>query len=210
MKKLILCFFAMITVLTASAQDMSQTMAKYAEGCFLLREAIATKDFRKLIDAKAKFYGIKLAQFSDEDFSPVDSVSGQVIQYPTIMFTPEFASKLVKERKIILTDIKDCHLMRKGDGALFLWHASILPHSAATFKSAGNNKCELFLCSTENSDMSLSVFSDYTGAVQGTPIKNNSAWHALWDMPESPAEFTFTIANNGDEKATFVIAVNGD
>lgn len=209
MKKIFL-IFAILSVLTVSAQEMSLTMAKYADGCFLLREAIANKDFGKLVDAKVKFSGIKLDQFSEEDFSPVDSVSEQAIQNPTIMFTPQFATQLVDTGVISLSDIKDCHLMRKGDGELFLWHASIKPHTVATFKSGGTDKCEMFLCSTEDSELNLSIYSESTGSIQGTPIKNNSAWYSTWDMPTTPEEFTFTIVNNGDEKATFVIAINGD
>lgn len=210
MNKVISALLLVVSVLTASSQEMSQTLTKYAAGCFLLREAIANNDFGKLIDAKIKFDGIKLNQFSEEDFSPIDTLSQQAIQYPTIMFTSQFATELVKTGIIKLSDIEDCHIMRKGAGELFLWHASIKPHSVATFKSTGNNKCEMFLCSTEDSDMSLSVWSAPTGAVNGTPIKNNSAWYAVWNMPASAAEFTFTIANNGAKKATFVIAINGE
>lgn len=197
-----------MAALSLSAQDMSPAMAKYADGCFLLREAIAQNNFGKLIDAKVKFYGLKLDQFSDADFAPIDSASNQALLDPTIIFTPQFASKLVKEGVITISNKEDMHIMRKGDGELFLWHASIKPHTVATFKTVGCETCELFLCSTAEANLSLSVNAESVGTINGTSIKDNSAWYVNWNMPSEPEEFTFTISNNGEENATFVIAIN--
>lgn len=208
MKNILSLIVAIITALTAQSQQMSETMFKYSEGCFALREAIAQKDFGKLISAKNKFKNLKLDQYSEEDFSPLDSISQSAILEPTILFTPEFADSLVIKGIISFEKINNAVLMRKGDGELFLWHASIAPKSLATFKTEGFNDCEMFLCSTQDSNLKLSINSDTTGELTGTPVNDNSAWYINWLLPETGESFTFTIINNGDTVSTFVVAIN--
>lgn len=200
----------MLVTMTISAypQQMSKTMSKYADGCFALREAIAQKDFGKLLSAKDKFYGIKLEQFSTEDFTPVDSVSQSVIKKPTILFTPDFADELIQKGDITLEDINNAVIMRKGDGEIYLWHASITPGSSVSFNTEGSNDCEMFLCSTSDSNLNLSINSVSVGKLVGKSINDNSAWYINWNLPDAGEPFTFTITNNGNNVATFVIAIN--
>lgn len=208
MRKILLVIALIVTALTVHSQQMSETMSKYSEGCFALREAIAQKDFGRLLSAKSKYNNLKLDQYSEEDFSPIDSISQSVILKPTILFTPEFVDTLVSKGIISLEEIDNAVLMRKGDGELFLWHASIAPKSSATFKTEGFSDCEMFLCSTQDSNLKLSIGSNTTGQLVGTPVNDNSAWYINWNLPEDGESFNFTITNNGDSVSTFVIAIN--
>ena len=40
------------------------------------------------------------------------------------------------------------------------------------------------------------------------PLNDGSAWLASWAMPSDPSEFKFTIVNEGETPASFVIAIN--
>lgn len=191
------------------AQTVTGPMKQFLDGCVAMREAIENNDVPALTDAKLLLSRVKLSNFSDEDFTPVDAASKANIGAPKIMYTPEFANELVKKGIIsIKEDAYDAHLMRETSCELQLWHASIKPQSEASFTSVGVDDCQMLLFSLSDSKLKL-IVEDQNGVARcWNPLNDNAAWLATWTMPAHPSEFKFTVINEGETPASFVIAIN--
>lgn len=191
------------------AQSVTGAMKKYLDGCVAMREAIENNDVPALTDAKLLLSKVELSCYSEDDFTPVDADSKANIGAPKILFTPGFANELVKKGIIsIKEDVGDAHLMREVPGELQLWHASIKPRSEASFTSMGVDDCQMLLFSLSDSKLKL-IVEDQNGVARcWNPLNDNAAWLATWTMPAHPSEFKFTVINEGDTLASFVIAIN--
>lgn len=174
-----------------------------------MKEAIINDDLPALTDAKLSWSKLRLLEWSNEDFHPVDSISAQAITEPLVLFTPEYATKLVKEGKISLGDTEGAHIMRKGDEFdLQIWNAALKPGATAKFVSKAMGHCEMILFSLLGNQLEFSVQNNLGEEVPINEIERNSIYSAVWEMPDKPEEFFFTITNLGSEPETFVIAIN--
>lgn len=186
---------------------MNPNMEDFLKGCSAMREAIEKSDFPKLTEAKLALSKVELGEFVlSEDFYPSDQTSTDILSYPQVIFTPEFAVKLAQEGVITLRDITDAHLMR-GTNEINLWHASILPGNSATFTSKGADDCEMLLFAMSGSGLDLKI-TDHNAAEVPVEQVTPDSWFAKWAMPEEAADYQFTITNTSDSPQTFVIAVN--
>lgn len=191
------------------AQTVTGAMKKYLDGCVALREAIENNDVPALTDAKLLLSKVELSEYSKDDFWPADAASESNIGAPKFMFTPQFANELIKKGIItIKEDVRDAHLMRETSGDLMLWHASIKPKSSASFMSMGVDDCRMLLFSLSDAKLRLKVETPAGEAECWNPLNDGSAWLASWAMPSDPSEFKFTIVNEGETPASFVIAIN--
>lgn len=208
MKKLILTvFIALTSVVAVSAQEMSEAMKLYLSGCVAFRDAVEHNDFPALTDAKLALSELELEKFLECDYTIADDDSRAALSSPKIIFTPEFAAEMIRKGIIsIEEDAEDVYTMR-GNPELHVLHASIAPRSRASFSSMGMDDCEMLLFAMSDSSMQLSVESAGVPA-QVSPLAEGAAWFATWNMPSELAEYTFTVINNGDKPATFVIALN--
>lgn len=191
-----------------SAQKMSLNMARYYEGCMLLREAVNTQSFSKLLNAKLILDDLDLAEAGKQYIVPIDSISASVIEKPTIFFTSDYANYLAESETFTLENLDDAHLMREGDAEILLWHASIKPHSVASFKSYASDNCEILLVPYGQSTLQLSISLGAEDSIKAPTISKFSDLYISWLMPTNNEEFIFTISNDSDEPTTFVIAFN--
>lgn len=191
------------------AQTVTGAMKQYLDGCVAMREAIENNDVPSLTDAKLLLSKTRLSNLSEDDFTAVDAASKSNIGAPKILYTSEFANALVKKGIIsIKEDARDAHLMRETSGDLQVWHASIKPKSEASFVSMGVDECQMLLFSLSDSKLKLKVEDQNGVAKSWNPLNDSSAWVSTWTMPSDPSEFKFTIINDGDSEASFVIAIN--
>lgn len=205
----LLIIIVLASVGRLSGQTVTGAMKNYLDGCVAMREAIENNDVPALTDAKLLLSKVELSCYSEDDFTPVDASSKTCIGAPKILFTPGFANELVKKGIIsIKEDIGDAHLMREVPGELQLWHASIKPKSEASFVSMGVDYCQMLLFSLSGSQLKLKVEDQNGVAKSENPLNDSSAWLSTWTKPSRPSEFKFTIVNEGDAPASFVIAIN--
>lgn len=206
-KKFVLAFMLMAANgFAVLAINLSEEMQNFLNGCVAMRQAVEENDFTKLTDAKILLSKIELGEFiKGEDFFPIDEKTVDAIGDPQIIFTPEYASKLSREGKIVLKDLMDVHLMR-GINELSLWHASIMPGSEIALKGSGVDDCEMLLFGLTGSGLKLRVLDGNMKEQQVEEIAGD-AWLAKWFMPDE-GEFQFLISNESDNPQTFVIAIN--
>lgn len=210
MRKLISTIFAICAaILTGNAREMSESMKTYVEGCMLMREAIATRSFETLTDARIVLSGMDLAEYSPRNFAPADSESAASLSAATIYFSPDFADEMIKRGEMDIEGYKNAHVMRKGEGNyLRVWHASIKPQSRCSLKGNERNEREMLLLSASGSKLRLEVRDHEGNPVECEALDGGSAWLAQWTLPAEASEFTFSIINEGDETSSFVIATN--
>lgn len=210
MKRIVfVAIVALMAVCGVSAQEMYAPMKKFLQGCTYFRDAIETKDFGYLTDAKRALAQVKVEPFSEEDLHPADSISAANISEPTVVFNTTFANYLIKQGYFDDEMAAHmAHMMRKGDCDLQTWYGTIAPNSEATYRYLAVEDCELLLFAMSDANLELIVRNDKGEAVSSKPLQPNSVWYSSWQMPADPAEFTFTIVNHGKKASTFVVAIN--
>lgn len=188
------------------ATDLSNEMQNFLNGCVAMRQAVENNDFTRLTDAKLHLSKVKTREYvQGVDFFLTDNSNTESLGLPQLLFTPEYASTLSREKKIVLRDISDVHLMRGIEG-LNIWHASIMPGKEVALKGCGINYCELMLFALKDSGLKLRVYS-LNNEEQPVEEVADGAWVSTWTMPKM-GDFQFVITNEGDKPQTFVIALN--
>lgn len=203
MKKILIVAALMLTAVAAGAHTPSEKMRDYLEGCRKMLSAIEHDNLGELADAKMEFAKVTIVPF--EDFTPVDDASRNAVGEPEIIYTPEYATQLVKSGKITREARELPHAMRADDYDLQVWNATIAPHSTASFRAVGTGYCEMMIFSSNRNDLKLEITTP-DDEFEASKISNAPASFVSWDMEEG--EFIFTVTNGGDKADSFVIAIN--
>ena len=211
MRKIVFILFLLIAGPLIYAQELPHAFKTYLEGCQLMTKAIETRDFATLTDAKLQFSHLRLTAFPIDILRPADEESQSHILPAKIYYTIAYANDLIANKVFEIDDIKYAHMMRdEGDGEydLQIWNASIEPRSKVTFTSLALDDCEMMLYTPESDQLRLEVWDNSGKKVESVSFDSGRVWFAGWMMPDTPESYRFSISNEGNKTATFVIAIN--
>lgn len=207
-KKIILTI-ALLTgaIASVSAQEMSEGLANYLDACRSLLKGIETKSFEPITDARLGFREVSCGSLDESSFVVADEKSRESLALPKILFTKDFAEDLIKSGVINVDNYISAHAMRETFPEVNLYHASIKPHSSATFNVEAAEDCETLLISPSGSNLRL-VCKDHEGkTAESKSLEGNSIWYSSFTLPAEISSATYTVINDGDEETTFVIAL---
>lgn len=211
MKQLLLSIFILLAgqPTLAQPQPMSDKMTTYRDACLKMLDGI-NQDFDKYIlwDAIDLYNQVRITEFNDEDYVPIDS---SVVYYelpPKIFFTPEYTDSLIIAGTLV--DIDDISILRKGeDFDIQILHKGIKANGSVAYKSAGFDDCEMMVVGNLGANIKLTITDLTTGVShEGTQENDGMVSYVIWGLPAEGSEFVFRIDNLSDDDVSIVIAAN--
>ena len=191
------------------AQQLSDKMTTYHDACLKMLDGI-NQGFNKYIlwDAIDLYNQVRITEFNDEDYVPVDSSVVYNEVPPKILFTPEYADSIIVAGSLV--DIDDISILRKGeDFDIQILHKGLKANGSIAYISAGFDDCEMMVVGNSGANIKLTITDLTTGvSYEGTQENDGMISYVLWSLPAEDSEFVFRIDNLSDDDVSIVIAAN--
>ncbi len=209
MNRIILSLLIICSIQDANAQALSETMKTYRNACLKMLEGIDHNFDKYLLwDAIDLYNKVKITEFSEQDFEPVDTLTIYNEVKPKIYFIPEYADSLIQHGTLV--EIDNISILRKGeDYDVQILHKGIKAKSSVAYKSAGQDNCEMIVLGESGANIKLTIENVSSGATYDGYVENNGQIsYVTWHLPSEGSEFIFKIDNLSDKDVSIVIAVN--
>ena len=209
MNRIILSLLIFCGIQNLNAQALSETMKTYRNACLKMLEGIDHNFDKYLLwDAIDLYNKVKITEFSEQDFTPVDTLTIYNEVNPKFYFIPEYADSLIRYGSLV--EIDNISILRKGeDYDVQILHKGIKANSSVAYKSVGQNDCEMIVIGESGANVKLTIENVSTGASYvGLAENNGQLSYVIWHLPSEGSEFIFKVDNLSDKDVTIVIAVN--
>lgn len=207
-KSLTTAFLLLLTVsIRTAAQESTSALARYRDACITMVEGIDKHDKYTLYEAQRKLEEIELSPFST--LEAADEATKSNKEKPNFVFTKEGIDNIIANN-FVLTELDSLSAMRRSPSAEVLTHyAAIAPGATLTWKSEAVDDCEMTIVWLPNAKLTLTV-TDLDSGRTYEAIADSSGHAATvrWTMPPQTPKFSFSVHNDSDLKATFVVAIN--
>ena len=199
----------MFGIQNSFCQTLSETMKAYRDACFKMLEGI-DHNFDKYIlwDAIDLYNKVKITEFSEQDFEPIDTMTTCNEVKPRIYFIPEYADSLILAGTLV--EIDNISILRKGeDFDVQILHKGIKANTSVSYRSAGQDDCEMIVIGESGANIKLTIEDVKTGATyEGIQENHGQLSYVIWRLPSELSQFIFKIDNLSDKDVSIVIAVN--
>ena len=204
MKHFLSLTLLVILSLSAKAQTvgLSKEMTTYKEAALQMLHAFEQKDKYGLYSAKEKFGRLSL----EEDFSlycQLESPSENPDELKaSFFFTPQHINDILAEMDA-LVEVDPTSSMRAEP--ILLIHNAIKAGATLSYRSSGEDYCQLLVIPTGGENLKLTVTDETCGKTySGVQETDSSTWLG-WTMSQH-GDFVFTIENSTTVDSSFVVA----
>ncbi len=218
MNKLLVILLALAVAISAEAQklpteQLNATMARYYEGCQLLRDGVAKNSQSRLSRAA------KLLDESEDnadrivlgnmalrlDNELVDTVSTE----GHMQFNGVYAKSQYEQRND--TFVEQASALRGGGDAseCIVYENAIKAHGKLACRTVMSGDCKVFVMAEPGGTVKFTVKGEDGGVIcEGAPYEDGTVAYADWMQPANSRKVVLMIENTADKDISFVLASN--